>query len=352
MKKLLLVALAFAPFCMIAQPTLTSGSINPTVGDSIYLLQADSTYKNGPSGASQTWDYSNMTGYSDTNDYWVHFLSPSTQPDYQYATIKNYSTVAQVPPTFKGGNAYMSVKNDTIWLQGYSVNVQGMGSVVMEMDVKQAYTMVYPFTYTNSFSNTYSGTLHSTLGTYPFSGAINVAADGYGSLKMPWNSAIPNVLRVMSYDSTEANAGLLGTFTFTNTRYDYYEPNLSMPGVDPKYPILSFATSGLNGATSSWVTTQISVIASVTEFNLANDMKTYPNPASNMAYFEYNLQQDAQVNINLVDAKGRIIKPVYEGKTNFGMHKVSINTSGLAAGLYLIKIDVDNQTTIRKLTIQ
>lgn len=352
MRKLLLAltALACAGFAA-AQPTISAGALNPAIGDSIFLKQCDSTYVQTAGGAGVTWNYGDMGGYTSSDDYGVPYRDATTMPDYSNPGIGN-STVAQDPPTFKGGDAYVLPSASNVLLYGYSINIAGLGSVVMDMDTDPAEIMTYPFTYLTSNSDAFSGTLHSSLGTYPFSGQVTVTGDGYGTLNMPFMAGIPNVLRVHTHDSTFANAGILGTFTFLNHRWEYYEPSFTMPGVDAKYPLLTFATSDLNGAQSAWVTTQLKVIASVTEFTVANELSVYPNPAEDQTTFSYNLTKDAMVNINIVGAQGNIIQKVYNDKANAGQQKVTIDTRNLAAGYYFIKIDIDNQTTLEKLIVK
>ncbi len=359
MKKLCISAfLAVASLALFAQPSLTSGSVNPAINDSIFVKAIDSAYVQGPNGANQTWNYSNMTGYievqppNDTLDYWIKYRDASTMPDYSKPGIGN-STVAEVPPLYNGGVIYTLPSASNILMYGSTITVAGLGAIVLDMDSDPAEIMNYPFTYLSNITDAYAGTAHSGLGTYPFTGAVTVSGDAYGTLTMPFMSGIPNVLRVHAHDSTFLNAGPpLGTFTFINDSWDYYEPGFTMPGVDATYPLLSFHTSNLNGATSSWVTTQLKVIASVTEFTMATDLNVYPNPAEDRTNFTFNLTQDADVGLNIVGAQGQVIREVYNGKRNAGAAKFEIPTNGLASGYYFIQVSVNQQKTLRKLIVK
>ena len=66
-----------------------------------------------------------------------------------------------------------------------------------------------------------------------------------------------------------------------------------------------------------------------------------PNPVQSRAVITYDLPNESQVTLRIIDLMGREIKPILTNTIqNPGIHEVSFNSSSLSSGLYTIQLNV------------
>jgi hypothetical protein len=76
--------------------------------------------------------------------------------------------------------------------------------------------------------------------------------------------------------------------------------------------------------------------------------KPYPNPFNPTTVISYQLAAASHVNLTVYDVTGREIAQLVNGQVDAGLHQVTFAASGLASGIYLIKIQAntaDNRDT-------
>ena len=73
------------------------------------------------------------------------------------------------------------------------------------------------------------------------------------------------------------------------------------------------------------------------------EMTVTPNPIVDASEVKFNVTGSANVNIELIDATGRIVNSVYNGVTTG--ETVGLNSSQLSSGTYYINANVDGKTT-------
>jgi len=81
-------------------------------------------------------------------------------------------------------------------------------------------------------------------------------------------------------------------------------------------------------------------------------LKVLPNPFSNYATIQFSLAETKKINISLYDAKGSLVKKVYEGEKQAGTQRISIDGSNMANGIYFCEILINDQRILRKLVLQ
>jgi len=81
------------------------------------------------------------------------------------------------------------------------------------------------------------------------------------------------------------------------------------------------------------------------------DFNLYPNPVSTYTTIEYSINTSSKVNIEIFNLFGHKVATLYNGKLNAGTYKAIFEPTGLANGIYLCKVTVDNQSAIKKMII-
>lgn len=175
----------------------------------------------------------------------------------------------------------------------------------------------YAFGYNNSYSCTTVNNWVTTNGftSYPSdSGAAQVAY--YGGMGMP----------------TIVIAGGVGTHDLLSAPYIGFTTSDTVTmGAD----IRNF----LNGV-------------GIKENNsLVNNFTLFPNPANSEVKISFNLTESNSVKIDLIDLTGRVITNVMNESLPVGNISRTINTSSIAEGNYLVRINVNGTISQQKLTV-
>ncbi len=90
-------------------------------------------------------------------------------------------------------------------------------------------------------------------------------------------------------------------------------------------------------------------VTGIEEEKLDKSFRMYPNPSSDKVYLEFEKLKSDQSKVSISDMTGKIVKSnIYFGLEN----KLTVNTSGLNAGNYILKLENDKQIVTRFLSIQ
>ena len=209
----------------------------------------------------------------------------------------------------------------------------------------------YPFTYSTNFSDTYAGLI--TYGAFSghVNGTVNVNCDAWGTLTLPGRSD-PNVLRVHTTQIFVDSVFLIATspvvIAYTLETYSWYKP-------DYHSALLTIATVTPSGSTTPLSTFVAYAPAQVAEVpNIPGNfaaLNLYPNPVQDELNIDYDTKSAEHVRITLLDITGREVATIAD-KTTTGAQHASYNTSTLAKGLYMARIQSGEETAVRKVEIQ
>ncbi|MFM8951434.1 MAG: T9SS type A sorting domain-containing protein, partial [Bacteroidota bacterium] len=97
----------------------------------------------------------------------------------------------------------------------------------------------------------------------------------------------------------------------------------------------------VNHTTRTWIgeLTATSGV-SVPELNIKeDDALLFPNPTSERTEIQFELKVNDFVTLDILDLNGKLIKQPYRGSLRSGMNNISINTSFLSQGAYVIQIN-------------
>jgi PKD repeat protein len=82
-----------------------------------------------------------------------------------------------------------------------------------------------------------------------------------------------------------------------------------------------------------------------------NEFTLQPNPSQGSSMLSFGLTTASQVSITVSNAVGQHLQQVVNSNLNQGDHSYSINTSGLATGLYLVTLTTNGSKLVKKLIV-
>ena len=149
----------------------------------------------------------------------------------------------------------------------------------------------------------------------------------------------------IAYTYTDAN----GEFGFDNLAYGSYQVYVEQLGVQT---IPAYVTIGPDEPSVDDVhifASETLITTGVEEFDFDGAIsEVYPNPASDVVAINFNLEQEAEVSINMLDLSGRTIstQPVVVG---IGESTIRLSAEGLNNGYYFLNVqDVDGAFSVTR----
>ncbi len=167
----------------------------------------------------------------------------------------------------------------------------------------------------------------------------------------------------LSIDNPSFLGTLAGTGVRGNTDGDVSVATFSRPNgvaisddgdsvyINSSIPVTNTPNRPLNPSVVRLIT-GIAAVLSANEFSTpVNNVKTYPNPASNTFTIEADLNSDySNITVKLYDIQGKVVKELSKIRTNNSHLKVLIDVSTLASGTYFYSISRGNdQLLFRKI---
>lgn len=209
-----------------------------------------------------------------------------------------------------------------------------------------------------AYRNTTTGRIADNPGnTAPTTGASYGAAGSYG-----WEIELDRA----ALSATAANASFR-VFALQNNDNGGYASGEFIPqstaAIAAPYPVPNLGGAGNNSGNDVDFTTIAGLQSAgfalgasgalsnrATAENVA--LNVYPNPALGEATVTYRVQNPQQaVNIELTDLMGRRVSTVFAGQQPVGEQKQKLNSANLAAGTYLVKVQVGEQVATHKVTL-
>jgi len=84
------------------------------------------------------------------------------------------------------------------------------------------------------------------------------------------------------------------------------------------------------------------------EFSLS---EAYPNPFNPLSAIQYNIASEGNVSIKVFDMAGREIRSIVDGNQKAGSYKASIDLTGKASGVYLLRMQAGSFDASKKLVL-
>lgn len=325
----------------IAQDSLTAARLNPIIGQAFVSNTCDTTgVVPGMSGPYVTWNFTGLTPISTDTALAV---ACSVTPN---CSMFPGTTVAI--KSLSGSTVNYAIATSTAYSQnGYYYSSSQYATFSDPMD-----QLHYPMHYLDSFVDAYAGIINYT-GAIPITahenGTVKVVYDAFGTLQLP-DTTYNMAMRTHNYQVFVDSASVFGIDTvasFVLNSYSWYVSNYHSP-------VLSILISdqvggGLHNKIVSYAKRYTGPLA-ITEIGKnAGEVTVYPNPSTGIVNVKIGGAIAGDASITLTDMMGREVAKIAAGSV---LDNTSFNASGLAKGIYLVRVYNGAQTITRKLELQ
>jgi hypothetical protein len=299
------------------------------IGDILISQEADTTFDEGPAGANQTWDFSDLAPAGVLTIQSI--VTPSSTP---FAT--DFPTADLAINDDTGSYTYFDVSGNDLYILG------GAGpGVIFPLSNSEKF-LSYPITYNSAFTDDMAGSYISSGITNSLSGTVNFLADGYGALILP-SGTVNNVLRLkytQDYTFT-INFGLDSvTTTAESTGYLWMVEGNKNALVSIGYYTTSFVGELVTTKSVSYYPGSVS-----TEDLLPSNetIQLYPNPTTDKAIINVYLDRPGTADLSLYSTSGKQMRVIEFSNVPAGLYSRQVDLEDVEAGIYFLKLEIDDR---------
>ncbi len=83
-----------------------------------------------------------------------------------------------------------------------------------------------------------------------------------------------------------------------------------------------------------------------------SDFKLYPNPANDNINISFLLKKENNVNVEIINMQGKVMKSFNGGSHLAGEVKINLNINDLDSGVYLVKVEAGGEVMVDKITVR
>lgn len=216
---------------------------------------------------------------------------------------------------------------------------------------KPVIRMVYPFTYGDFVSGVFYGEgLYYGEIISNISGTYEVTADGYGTLLLPNNVSVENVLRVKSVNHLFETA--CNTTEFYNEKYLWYSEDNRLPimvvvinkkNVDGVETVTNYGYYNEDAFETNLEETN----SEISEFSL----NVYPNPFTEIINISYNVENEQKVTVEIYSPTGQVLAKLVDNELQKGSQLLNynVNNKSFAVGNYYVRIQIGEKIIMKKI---
>ncbi len=329
----LIIAIIFVGFVANAQITLNYET-HALQANYEHTTQFVENTEAGEAGENQIWDFSNFECGQEKSS---EIISENDVPEH----LQNFTNI-----TITDGDNYFYFDVDE-----YGIDYYGLITPNAVINYNEPIEkMNYPFTYGDQTEGEFTGTgLYYGRVETDIYGTYSIEADGYGTIVLPGDVTLSNVLRVKTINNTfEISCKTTET---QNVKYLWFS-------ADYRYPIMVVTenTKIENGeitVTKTGYYNERAFQTGVEQTNkqLANySITVYPNPFTEFVNINYDLPQKTKVNIEVFDISGAKVATIVENQEQKGSQTQTF-TPNLAVGTYFIKMNLGNEIIFKKIVL-
>ncbi len=322
---------------LLAQTTLTYKTHAIKKGDGHHFMITNNANP-GEGGADMVWDFSDLEYKKDLVS---HMLPPA-----------DVTKGGEIPEA----NAIIQEYQNKFAFKVRPDRIEQFGSITCGNSIIKYndpfVKMIFPFEYGDIHTGEFSGVIKNNGHDRPFTGHYELLGDGYGKLILPDGIEVEDVLRLRT--SKTKNYGNCGEVT--TVTYRWYCP-------DVRYPLLSIITREKDDKTNVIRTAYHAnikeelekskphkkSIQSLSQNNHTLDV--FPNPYEDHFAIRYNLSENSDVKIAILNNTGKEVLSAKLGKQEAGSHTYQVNADqkGMKSGLYFVKLILDDTVLTEKI---
>jgi hypothetical protein len=221
-------------------------------------------------------------------------------------------------------------------------------------------------TLTSSTSDTYlwsngattSSITVSTAGTYTVTTTNSNPCNGVGTSS---GTTVTVNANPTAAGGISGQTGMTLTFSNTSTGATSYNWDFGdLSNSSATTPTHAYATSGTytvtlvainaSGCTDT-TTITVTLNVGISEIKTVDGVNLYPNPTSQEAFIEVNLNESANVAVMIYDMSGKVIANPFNGQMNIGKNIVKVDASEFTPGVYFTTIVSGNAKKTLKLVV-
>ncbi|HWF45257.1 MAG TPA: T9SS type A sorting domain-containing protein [Candidatus Kapabacteria bacterium] len=295
------------------------------------------------SGGLQTWSFAGPTYAAGTQTNLTISDNPTAAPlgmDPAFAGATHVLTV--------NGNVYeyIKVNTDGYWVLGTVSNDASGTQVISSTYTPPLQEEKFPLKSGITWSSTSNHIVAGMPAGETITVSIDGSVDGYGTLVLPGGGAF-DALRTKVKNSTVTTVVIAGTtnrFTSTTNSFSWVTTQ--------HYTAAISTDSNLNPQSASYSTpTASDVTESPTSDGALNLRLSYNPSSSSDTKLSFTLKADGPVQVEMMDALGRSVQVLQDGRASSGENIIPIDPKLYAPGSYFIRVTGDGMSAIRKLII-
>lgn len=337
--------------------------VSTTGGSSVYKIDTDGNVSTFSTG------YSSCNGLAfdhQGNLYVVDFTS-SNQDHQVYKLDQNGAKTAYGPKIPGASGIIFDPLSDTLYVSQYTSSSNSISKLapdgtvslycnhsLLNGPVGMAYDDQYNL-YVANFSDgeiykvTYAGDSLEFIGKVPKSGSWGIGFLTYASGYL-YATGI-GVHKIYQISTNGVVTEFAGTGNPGNTNGNAQNAEFNRPnGIatnknQDKLYISDYGTKNIR------VISDIVSGVALTEDSDNFDFRNYPNPIVNGTTFSYQLEQSADVLLEVIALDGRVVYHKNIPNQSKGKHQYYWNTKGLNPGMYVVKLSSRGKTATQKVSV-
>lgn len=213
---------------------------------------------------------------------------------------------------------------------------EGLASPTIDLsDMTENPVLTFKFAHTVKFSNTTDDVLYVMVS--------NDCGENWFIRKIiastAFNSAPPTTSSFVPADESQ----WIET-SVTNITDDYWVENFRFK--------FEFRSNAGNNLYIDDVNLSLPPSTGIDENNLLGAFNVYPNPTNDQFNLELDIIKNSQLDVSIIDVLGKEVKNIYQGSNSSGNFRRSVNVKDMDAGVYLIRVIIDNEIAVKRIIVE
>ncbi len=327
--------MAFIINSLFAQTTIEYAKHGILLGDHTVMTKVEYVEPSYP-GMSKIWDYTNLRVTGEEVD---DVLAVEQTPFFE--GMKKANLAIKVNDDFYSYFRTTPEKHEQIGYAGKGYKIVYSQPIVR---------MLYPFSYGSFYSGTYSGQgFYTGATTTDIAGDYSIEADAVGTLLLPGNIVLKNVLRVAATNNKYEFSRCYHNEAM-QTKYLFYTQNQGSPVfaiIETRWVKDKDTSYYKTAAVNKYILPDGKTTAQISKEEPKYNYVITPNPFNTNFTVKFEMNVETDVTIELMSAEGTKIANICKNKRYIpGIHSLEYFGSTLPSATYYVRLTFGNKTYI------